>query len=1011
MLGRHWQRTSCSASGNPVPNTHFPQEDRGGSESDDSADEYETDNKDKVQPSKSTSPPVRKVMQAMAMPKRAKATKQATLVDIGVAQAPVSTALRRAESRRAAEATSKSSAASGAPAYKGIGEYNRRLKEAGIRAGDIVHYEDTEKGKEALRKDAAYREGNDKLDEAAAALDYGFLSGKRASSPLLIEAEEEDEMGGKGSKSEMRDLEDRLMHRFTPDFPWNAFEAAATKLKDRLEPAVIMEDDEAKAAIQQLYSKAKISELAKSGLILVDLRATVTGELYGDTVWRFSQLPRPARQPPAAAVQLPLQPGTKGNQGSVAAFRQGRQVVPGSGPMAAQGGNMRQQQQSNSNSKAGVHPASTAGSNAAVPSAELPYHRFKAGESILISNSKGQEGMTSFTGTMLEVKKTHVLVVLDLQRNADLQKFMKEQGKAPSFRLDKQALEATTTRQLQALDKVNQFRSIRQAIMTGNGARSLPDLKAQFMGELHVKLILTGLGSNLADRAKSPPIWATGGSRPDAGQAWRNEAGAYIRSFQTLNRSQQEAVAKAVLRTFTLWQGPPGTGKTRTLLAFIEVMVNSRPVNPFTPILACADTNAAVDNIVEGLMARRINVVRLGQPAKVRADLRSVCLEALTERTPDGQKAVQLRKEADRLMEKYNKGGELFEKLTPAQVTSFKHGATDKRKKARALIRDASTEVLRNCQVVAATCAGAGDEARLHNQIFRIVVIDEATQATEPSTLIPLVRGAESVVMAGDPKQLPPTVISRGAEKAGLQVTVFDRLQRSGIKPLLLDTQYRMHPLIAHLPSKLFYDGRLQSGVTAHDRPLPAGFPWPNPKCPVALVPCDFGKEQTGQASRTTLLAEGAAAVAGDVAETGASFKNEIEAAIAIRVLETLLSGGDVQSAALLTPYNGQVRELQRRFSGSRQLAAFEGMVDISSVDGYQGREADVIVMSTVRCNRHGKLGFVTDPRRLNVAISRPRRGLVIVGSPETLKANSNWLEWLEWVRSQNAILHSDDLA
>lgn len=671
---------------------------------------------------------------------------------------------------------------------------------------------------------------------------------------------------------------------------------------------------------------------------------------------------------------------------------------------------MRQQQQ-HGNSKAGVRQAETAGSKAAAPSAQLPYHRFKPGESILISNFEGQQGVTTFTGTMLEVKKTHVLAVLDLAQTSELKKFIKEQGKAPSFRLDKQALEATTTRQLQALDSVSQFRSIRQAIVMGLDERSIQDLQAQFTGELQVKLILTGSGSNIADLAKSTPVWATGGSRPAAGQAWRNAAGAYIRSFETLNRSQQEAVAKAILRRFTLWQGPPGTGKTRTLLAFIEVMVNSRPVNPFTPILACADTNAAVDNLVEGLMARRINVVRLGQPAKVRADLRSVCLEAWTERTPDGQRALQLRKEADRLMEKYNKGGELFEQLTPTDLARYKHEASDKRSLAKRLIRDASAQVIQNCQVVAATCAGAGDEARLHNQIFRMVVIDEATQATEPSTLIPLVRGAESVVMAGDPKQLPPTVISRGAEKAGLQVTVFDRLQRSGIEPLLLDTQYRMHPLIAHLPSKLFYDGRLQSGVTAHDRPLPAGFPWPNPKCPVALVPCDFGKEQTGQASRTTLLAEGAVAGAGDVADTGASFKNEIEAAIAIRVLETLLSGGDVQSAALLTPYNGQVRELQRRFSGSRQLAAFEGMVDISSVDGYQGREADVIVMSTVRCNRHGRLGFVTDPRRLNVAISRPRRGLVIVGSPETLKANSNWLEWLEWVRNQNAILHSDDLA
>jgi len=132
MLGRHWRRTSCSASGTAVPNTHSPKEDRGGFESDDSEDDHDIDNKDKVQPSKSTSPPVRKVMQAMAMPKRAKATKQAAVVDIGVTQAPVSTALRRAESRRAAGGTSTSSAAPGEPAYKGTGDYDRRLKEAGL---------------------------------------------------------------------------------------------------------------------------------------------------------------------------------------------------------------------------------------------------------------------------------------------------------------------------------------------------------------------------------------------------------------------------------------------------------------------------------------------------------------------------------------------------------------------------------------------------------------------------------------------------------------------------------------------------------------------------------------------------------------------------------------------------------------------------------------------------------------------------------------------------------------
>ena len=129
MLGKHWRCNSCSASGKAVSHTHSPNEDGDGFESDDSEDE--TNDKDKVQPSKSTGPPVRNVMQAMAMPKRAKATKQAALVDIGKAQAPVSTADRRAESRRAAGATSTSSVAPGAPAYQGTGDYDRRLKEAG----------------------------------------------------------------------------------------------------------------------------------------------------------------------------------------------------------------------------------------------------------------------------------------------------------------------------------------------------------------------------------------------------------------------------------------------------------------------------------------------------------------------------------------------------------------------------------------------------------------------------------------------------------------------------------------------------------------------------------------------------------------------------------------------------------------------------------------------------------------------------------------------------------------
>lgn len=743
--------------------------------------------------------------------------------------------------------------------------------------------------------------------------------------------------------------------------------------------------------------------------------------MYGDTVWRFSVSPKLSTNKallPATAATATTTTTAAAANGRPSAGLTGTQGCTATsshrGSASSSGGNGKAPATSSQRAS-----ASRLGANGKAPAPEvnprlnpeLPFNRFKAGEGVLISHQAAQTDISSFTGTILELKKTHMSVVLDANQSALLASFIKGYGKMPKFRLDKQALEATTARQLKALDKLTYLHSLSQAKMGGLGKRLKEDLRQQFVAELSVKKILLGLGTreSLQQYALQQPVWATGGSSRAEGERWRQEAGKLVRSMPNLNRSQQEAVAKAIFRRFTLWQGPPGTGKTRTLLAFIEIMVKTpSKIFPFAPILACADTNAAVDNIVEGLVQRGVKVVRLGQPAKVRADMRGSCLEALCEKSGEGKQALLMRKEADSILERCDQGGMQYEKLTSEEVHQMVQQAKFLQSKARKLMKRASCDVLQNCQVVASTCAGAGDESRLNDQIFRLVVIDEATQATEPSTLIPLMRGAESVVMAGDPRQLPPTVVSRGAEEAGLQVTLFDRLQRSGVEPLLLDTQYRMHPLIAHMPNKLFYAGRLQSGVTAAERPLPVGFPWPNPTCPVALVPCDFGQEQTGQASRTTLIAGGAAAVAGDVAEGGASYKNETEADLAIRALMMLLKGGDVESAAILSPYNGQVRELQRCFNQTKELAPYAGMVDISSVDGYQGREADVIVMSTVRCNREGKLGFVTDPRRLNVAISRPRRGLVVVGSPKTLWANDNWFKWLEWVRENKAVLHSD---
>ncbi|KAL3136519.1 hypothetical protein ABBQ38_005768 [Trebouxia sp. C0009 RCD-2024] len=950
-----------------------------------------------------------KPMQAIAMPrKKAGAGRKQSAGQLR--------SVRLKDGTKAWRSKSEVEANTPPPRYTGVGDYNKRMKAAGILADQgVMRYEDTLGGKLTVaqqfvlqqQRNQKQREKDREQEELERQMKQAQLRREQEES----EAQQSDTWDERGAVQAQKEV---LIDEFVPGFDWEEFDDAAAELKDTLAPAVMMEDEEGKAAIKQLYSKSKAIELAKSGLVLADLRATPAGSLYGDTVWRFSQSPKLSTKKallPATATTAATAAAAHGRPSAGLSGTQGRTATRSHrGSARSSSGNGKVPAGSNQRAS-----ATRLGVNGKVPApelnAELPFNRFKAGEGVLISHQAAQTDISSFSGTILEVKKTHVSAVLDANQSALLASFIKGYGKMPKFRLDKQALEATTARQLKALDKLTYLHSINQAKAGGIGKRSKEDLRQQLVAELSVKKILLGLGTreSLQQYALQQPVWATGGSSRAEGERWRQEAGKLVRSMPNLNRSQQEAVAKAIFRRFTLWQGPPGTGKTRTLLAFMEVMVKTPSmIFPFAPILACADTNAAVDNIVEGLVQRGVKVVRLGQPAKVRADVRGSCLEAFCEKTVEGKRAIQMRKDADRMLERCDQGGMQYERLTPEEVQQMLQQAKSLQSNARKLIKRASCDVLQNCQVVASTCAGAGDESRLNGQIFRLVVIDEATQATEPSTLIPLMRGAESVVMAGDPRQLPPTVVSRGAEEAGLQVTLFDRLQRSGVEPLLLDTQYRMHPLIAHMPSKLFYGGRLQSGVTAAERPLPVGFPWPNPTCPVALVPCDFGQEQTGQASRTTLIAGGPAAVAGDVAEGGASFKNEIEADLAIRALLMLLKGGDVKSAAILSPYNGQVRELQRCFNQTKELAPYAGMVDISSVDGYQGREADVIVMSTVRCNREGKLGFVTDPRRLNVAISRPRRGLVVVGSPKTLWANDNWFKWLEWVKENKAVLHSD---
>lgn len=209
-----------------------------------------------------------------------------------------------------------------------------------------------------------------------------------------------------------------------------------------------------------------------------------------------------------------------------------------------------------------------------------------------------------------------------------------------------------------------------------------------------------------------------------------------------------------------------------------------------------------------------------------------------------------------------------------------------------------------------------------------------------------------------------------------------------------------MHVASQRLPLNANAISRAQYAIS------PQGIRWPNPACPVALVGMEDGYEEKADQKSKPGTASGAAKSSDREAS---SYKNIPEAKAAIQAVHALLKAGDVQSAALLTPYRGQVRALEhmlRTLSGH-----FQGMdVSVSSVDGYQGREADVVVFTTVRCNRRGSIGFVKDPRRLNVAITRPRRGLVVVGSPSTLRSSPDWAGFVSWAESIGAVLPQSSL-
>ncbi|MBK30394.1 MAG: hypothetical protein CMB49_06810 [Euryarchaeota archaeon] len=439
-----------------------------------------------------------------------------------------------------------------------------------------------------------------------------------------------------------------------------------------------------------------------------------------------------------------------------------------------------------------------------------------------------------------------------------------------------------------------------------------------------------------------------------------------------LNETQNQAVINAMNSRLTLIQGPPGTGKTYTAVQLVKTWA----MNGLGPILVCAESNVAVDNLLEGLLENEVNAVRVGRPVKVRESLRSATLDARVAEHPDQEK---LRLEKEMLEEVQS---EL--KNLRGRERGLAHRDINKGwKEIKRLEKQMAQDILDRAEVICSTCIGAGHEI-LSDRLFPFVLLDEATQSSEPSSLVPLSRGSRQVVMVGDHRQLPPTVISRRAEDGGLNRSLFERLIDSGIPVNMLEVQYRMHPTIRDYPSGRFYEGRLEDGGDALTRTAPAGVTWPDWEHPVAFVPVE-GSEI--------------------VDEMGASRSNMDEAATVVQLVSQILDAMELttEDIGVISPYAGQVRLLNTLFDdtgGISQGGRFHGL-EVRTVDGYQGREKELIIISTVRSNEAGEIGFLKDRRRLNVAMTRAKRGLVVIGDARTLRHDPTWASWLDWVEER----------
>ncbi|OAD04923.1 hypothetical protein MUCCIDRAFT_139729, partial [Mucor lusitanicus CBS 277.49] len=493
-----------------------------------------------------------------------------------------------------------------------------------------------------------------------------------------------------------------------------------------------------------------------------------------------------------------------------------------------------------------------------------------------------------------------------------------------------------------------------------------------------------------------------------------------------VNEPQAVAIVSAMQKKkgFSLIQGPPGTGKTKTILALIVSLLDQRKratsedMSTSGKLLVCAPSNAAVDEIAkrlkEGVMTSEgltsPNVVRIGVADSVNASVKDRILDKLIEAEMDassgkdgapggkwGAKLDTLHQDIRNIQISLD---DVDREITQAGSDMVQMSILrDKRKtlaqkltKSRILLKDtyqdqknygkemeisrvrARQKVFANADVVCATLSGSGHDMLTQMGVsFETVIVDEAAQSIEISSLIPLKFDTQRCILVGDPNQLPPTVMSTLATKHNYQQSLFMRLERNMASEInLLSIQYRMHPHISSFPSKMFYQSQLKDGPnmdkvsSAVWHALPQ-FP------PYRFFNIMDGQEKLGRGKSIFNVAEADAAVA------------------LVDMLCTKLPTVKFASKiGVITPYKQQVGQLKSRFQ-KRFGNSILDVIDFNTVDGFQGQEKEIIIFSCVRAGYGRGIGFLADMRRMNVGLTRAKCSLFVLGNAHSLNSSEYW--------------------